>query len=229
MQPIKTTYGFWVIDSDQFISRWAIQAGRLDHDQNLLPQILKHIPKGGIVVDLGAYIGDHTVAYSRAVGVDGLVLAVEPNPIAFECLELNCEALGLSNVIWHKKAAGISINNQAKIDWAVNVDNPGANRIESGSASQEVFVLKENNPYTIDLIKMDIEGWEPAFIRQSFDYLKRVQPTLVIEVNHGHLARAGSSFKELLELLNDLGYSVRNIYEWQPMEGDQFDILAYMP
>jgi FkbM family methyltransferase len=228
MQPIKTTYGFWVIDSDQFISRWAIQAGRLDHDQNLLPQILKHIPKGGIVVDLGAYIGDHTVAYSRAVGVNGLVLAVEPNDVAFRCLELNCEALVLSNVNCLNMAAGISLSSQAKIDWDVNVDNPGASRIVSGSGSKDLFFLNQYKG-DVDFIKLDIEGWEPAFIYQNFDYLAMIHPTMVIEVNHGHLARAGSSFKELLELLNDLGYSVRNIYEWQPMEGDQFDILAYMP
>jgi hypothetical protein len=63
-----TKHGFAVLENDQWISRWAEEEGRLDHDQNMLPLILKHIYRGDTVVDVGAFIGDHTIAYSEKVG-----------------------------------------------------------------------------------------------------------------------------------------------------------------
>ena len=78
----------WVLHGDQ-ISQWVEQEGRLDHDQNLLPTILAHIKPGDTVVDAGAFIGDHTVAYSKAVEEEGWVIAFEPNPVARKCLRHN--------------------------------------------------------------------------------------------------------------------------------------------
>jgi FkbM family methyltransferase len=38
------------------------------------------------VVDGGAFIGDHTIAYLEKAGLNGLVYAFEPNRRHFECL-----------------------------------------------------------------------------------------------------------------------------------------------
>src|SRR5262249_37578392 len=79
------TNDIWVLEGDQ-ISNWVEQEGRLDHDQNFLPGILEHIKPGDTVIDVGAFIGDHTVAYAAKAKK---VIAFEPNPLAFECLKYN--------------------------------------------------------------------------------------------------------------------------------------------
>lgn len=66
-----TRMGHWIIDGDTHISKWVEETGRLGHDQDLLPRILKLIRPGDVVVDVGAFIGDHTFDYGVATrGVD---------------------------------------------------------------------------------------------------------------------------------------------------------------
>ncbi len=55
------------------------------------------LPRGALVVDLGAGIGDFAVRASRQVGPDGRVIAVEPNPDDFEMLERNLRENGCRN------------------------------------------------------------------------------------------------------------------------------------
>ncbi len=52
-----------VIEGDEYLSKWVIDSGRLDHDQNSLPIILAYIKEGYTVIDAGANIGSHALAY----------------------------------------------------------------------------------------------------------------------------------------------------------------------
>ena len=91
-----------VLEGDQ-ISGWVEETGHLDHDQNFLPKILEHIKAGDTVVDAGAFIGDHTIAYATRAGRRGKVLAFEPNEKAAECLRHNLELYNLDNVkVYHR-------------------------------------------------------------------------------------------------------------------------------
>ena len=75
-----------ILETDNCICRFVEQSGRLDHDQNMLPIVLSYIPIGGVVIDVGAFIGDHTIAYLNKVRENGMVYAFEPYINAFECL-----------------------------------------------------------------------------------------------------------------------------------------------
>ncbi len=78
-----------VIEFDSHISSWVEEAGRLCHDSMVHESILPLIKEGDWVVDAGAYIGDHTIAYAEKVGSRGRVIAFEINPPALECLKHN--------------------------------------------------------------------------------------------------------------------------------------------
>ena len=49
------------------------------------PSLAAAPPPGGTAVDVGAFIGRHALAYARAVGSGGRVVAVEPLPGTFGC------------------------------------------------------------------------------------------------------------------------------------------------
>lgn len=69
MRAVKQTKeGWWVLADDTHLSKWVEEHGRLDHDE-AIASIVEHIPQGGVVVDAGASLGDHTIAYARKVGV----------------------------------------------------------------------------------------------------------------------------------------------------------------
>lgn len=62
------------------------------------------IKRGDVFVDVGANVGKYTVPIAKAVGPEGVVVAVEPSP-AYKILEKNIELNCLTNVIVFNKAA----------------------------------------------------------------------------------------------------------------------------
>ncbi|MGR6800608.1 FkbM family methyltransferase, partial [Aeromonas veronii] len=53
---------------------------------------------GDTVIDVGAYIGTHTLAFARRVGQHGSVIAVEAQKTTHQLLTQNVESNGHSNV-----------------------------------------------------------------------------------------------------------------------------------
>lgn len=47
-----------------------------------LALLKQFIPKSGLVLDVGANIGTHAIAFARMVGADGAVIAIEAVPVA---------------------------------------------------------------------------------------------------------------------------------------------------
>ena len=60
--------------------------------------LLGLITPGDTVLDVGAYIGTHTLAFAKQVGVGGEVYAFEPQPLSFEVLKRNIGQNVLNNV-----------------------------------------------------------------------------------------------------------------------------------
>jgi len=207
------------IKGDTHIGKWAIEAGRLDHDQNMLPLIRPYIPERGTVLDIGAYIGDHTVFYAACTGDRGNVFAFEPNPDAFECLRFNTEDL-----------ACVSAYNVGASDGTHTI---GIAPSKNGGASHAVpdgevpcIAIDELHIDSCDFIKLDCEGMEPRAMAGMAKTVARCQPIMLIEVNETALLRQGFSPEHIFRHLREWGYSCRNIYAEQPMAGDQFDILC---
>ncbi len=161
------------IEGDTHISKWAIEAGRLDHDQNTLPLLAPYIPKGGTVVDAGAFIGDHTVFYADRVGPAGQVLAFEPNFAAFECLHHNVQWMP---VTCHH--AGLS---DATSTAAIATDiNAGASHLTDGKGCA-LLALDSLNLQRLDFFKLDVEGFEVRALRGAKDTIHRCRPVMLIE------------------------------------------------
>lgn len=212
--------GIAVIDGDTHISKWVEQTGRLDHDQNVLPLLTKHIPKGGTVVDIGAFIGDHTLHYANCVGITGSVVALEPNPVAFACLAHNMSA--------HKQVTCLNVGaSDSSHTIGIEADaNAGATYANAEGA---IPCLPLDSLYlaACHFIKMDCEGYEVRALHGAFHTILMHKPVLLIEVNEGALARQGKRPADIFEILDECGYQYRNIYPNTPMEGDQYDILAW--
>ncbi|EQD62549.1 methyltransferase FkbM family, partial [mine drainage metagenome] len=67
---------------------------------------LRTIPCNALVLDLGAGIGDFSLAASNRLRGGGLILALEPNPTDFQLLRTNLQLNHVRNVIPEECALG---------------------------------------------------------------------------------------------------------------------------
>lgn len=206
-QNIRTTnFGVWVLSNDTHISRWVEQQKRLDFDVPFMSKICQYIKPGDVVVDVGAFIGDHTWAYACATrGVaGGRVLAFEPNHLPFECLRRNMAGHGHVECI--KK--GLS-DKPGKASFSQS-PNVGASHLVSGESGE--IELTTLDSYSLDrcrLIKIDAEGFELGILKGAENTIARCRPIMVIEVNVGALQRNGGVTKyDIYQWLTDRGYAI---------------------
>lgn len=209
----------WVIKEDTHVSKWVEEQKRLDHDMNSLPFILPLIKPGDIVVDGGAFIGDHTIAYARAVGPLGMVFAFEPNFIAFKCLMHNME--NYSNVTMTEAALGEKTG-MVNMQWD---NNYGACHVGSAGINARLVPL---DMYDIepDLIKLDVEGYELKALRGAEQTINKYRPRLVIEVNQEALARQGDSARDVLTWLREHNYQCNIMQENCTIDSPMYDVVA---
>jgi len=205
-----------VLENDSHISRWVEETGKLDHDEYSLPIILKHIKEGDYVVDAGAFIGDHTVAYAKAVGSTGRVYAFEPNLSAYECLVYNCPS-----AITIK--AGLS--DKPRSQFLSVAENAGASRISAcGDRVVPVVALDSYDLPKLDFFKLDVEGFEVSALKGAKKTITKHRPIMWIEVNeHALQQRDESPISLITYLRSELGYGLES---FPPEEGPQYDLLC---
>jgi len=206
--------GIAVLEGDTHISSWVIESGRLDHDQYALPIILEHIKPGDVVVDAGAFIGDHTIAYLNAVGDEGVVIAFEPNPKAFQCLVHNCP---------HAQSFNYGLCSHAGEAFLEVCDNVGASSIGASGEAIKLMCLDELNLDRLDFIKLDVEGYELKALQGAKGLIEKFRPKMWIEINYHALKKQGVESKDIMLFMYDHGYDVTC---YPDPDGMQYDILC---
>lgn len=204
-----------VLFSDTHIGKWVVENGRLDHDQNMLPLLIPHLGHGA-VVDVGAFIGDHTEFYAKHASY---VVAFEPNREAFDCLKFNMRSH--SNVTCHPVGLGARTGGAS----IIKNDNAGMAVLVDGT-DIDVLTLDSFGLSGVTFIKIDAEGWECDVLEGARDTIGRCRPSMLIEVNDAALRGQGRTPGELITKIEGMQYRLRNIYEGQPMNGPQYDVLC---
>lgn len=199
----RAKHGIFMFNrNDRFIGRSLDHYGEWCESEIGLLQ--NFIASGDTVVDVGANIGTHTVAFAGMVGDTGKVLAFEPQRLPFQHLCGNIAINCLTNVYCLQKAVGCS-NGSAKIPALspYELHNFGAVSIgEQGIAGEDVDAI------TIDslglkscrLIKIDVEGMEPEVIQGASTTIATLKPVLFVENN-----MADKSSRTLAAII-DAGY-----------------------
>ena len=226
----QTKQGFWVLDNDPWISTWAEQAGRLDHDRTI-DLLCSLIPPCGVVIDAGAAIGDHTVSYGHRVGSNGLVLAYEPNPDAYACLVMNTRKqpwVHPYRMALAGASATLAMDYKPDNIWASQVSTFEANL--NGTPGRMLDDISEDYGLDrLDFLKMDVEGFEPSVLLGAMDTINEFRPIIACEINKGAIARYGwTAEANIYKPLQDLGYTMKFIDPTHTLELDQFDCL-FMP
>lgn len=226
-----TNEGIAVIETDtRHISKWVEQHKRLDIQEGQIRPWLKNVPEGGVCIDVGAFIGDTALTMAKHVGYDGVVIAIEPNPEAYECLKYNMEHSEVMsiNTLTVNKAIGPAEGEPATLMKDTNAGASWLSRHGSGGLYTMPLdkIAESLVKGRIHFIKIDVEGWEVEVLKSAQEILARDKPDLLIEVNHGALERQGATMKDITDILLAHGYG------WQITDASikytdpQFDIFC---
>jgi FkbM family methyltransferase len=178
------------------------------YEQSMLEDIGPRLPEGGLVLDIGANIGNHTVFFAKVLGAK--VLCFEPNPAVQAILKANVDLNNLGDrVEVHNIALGaeagtgrVENENPSNLGMAKVVRSDGGVRI----ARLDDIIKNEH----VDLVKIDVEGMESDVLRGATATLHRCRPLLLIEC--GTL----ESLTSVEAQLRPLGYRKIKVYNDTP-------------
>lgn len=81
-------------------------------------------------------------------------------------------------------------------------------RLDVISHKTQVVTLDSLNHHDVDLIKIDVEGWEKQVIEGAQRTIRRDWPVMVVEQKPGNAERYGTPRTAAVELLKSWGYRV---------------------
>lgn len=150
------------------------------YEQDLLEDATMRLRGKGVVIDVGAHIGNHTLWFARVVNRP--VISLEPNPVAFRQLVQNLRVNNVRNVKAVNAAAGAKPGSAT-----VHMDNPGNTGMAyvtySKKGETEVVTLDSLTRDPVALIKVDVEGNELEVLKGAQRILETYHPILYIEAH----------------------------------------------
>jgi FkbM family methyltransferase len=187
-----------------------------EYDDVKISTLLSFLRKNGAVLDIGANIGFYTVPMARkAERLNATVSAFEP-------VQSNCEWL-LENLLLNACKDVVQIWPCALSDTDGEASIVLAEDFQAGGIVGNAVIADENAYGTqfgraiaklkrlddiwpkvaarIDIIKVDTEGHEAAFLRGSRNTLSTYRPVILMEVNRWHYRRQAIDFDSLIPKL----------------------------
>lgn len=223
--------GYRTILEDTHFGVWQRQRGLVD--EALLARILPYVKEGGVALDVGAWNGEHAIAYARRAS---LVWAFEPQLPLFLNLCTNIFLGQHGNVIPVHAALGKAQGGGWTAPWNGDQENYGARPVSQLSGPSPAFAYSaagccrihtiDTHAFDrVDFIKIDAEGWEPDILAGGRETILRDRPIMWIEVNDPCLRARGSNAAALVEQIS-IGFDYEVRAGTGAIGGAQWDALC---
>lgn len=184
------------------------------YHQPLAEKLRVFLAPNAVIFDVGAHSGQFSKLFSKLVP-NGAVFAFEPGAYAGAILRRVVKAHRLSNV--HVVEQGLS-DSEGEHDLFVPVKRSGAfgfglSSLLPQTGYDEAHLRKETISLTtidqfvtkrhvsrVDLIKIDIEGWELPALKGGTSVIARFRPVVMVEIDAAHQARANATPEQIFDL-----------------------------
>lgn len=174
---------------------------------------------GGVAVDVGANVGWHSLLMATLVGPSGQVHAFEPNPTTRERLAGDCHRNGFLHARVDGRALADRDGRLAFIAPQAGDLWDGTGRLVSGSVADARAVtctsldrfVEEQGIGRLDLLKIDVEGWELSVLRGARNVLEVFRPSIIFEYDPAYIPRCGGTGEELFSFLVGARYQLMRL------------------
>ncbi len=185
-------------------------------------KIMKFLPPDGVFIDVGANIGYHSLFAATLYNRTTSVFAFEPQK---EIYDMVLESIR-ENLLTNIKVFNIGLSNtQCSAELNIFEENKGAASLVKGlnhhvgTTSKQTIELKtldsfESQISGIDVIKIDVEGFEFETILGAEKLIRKFKPVLLVEFSPGlYLVRDQKIVERLISKLEDLDYRILTLEE----------------
>ena len=168
-------------------------------ESHIVRAIQTYAAPGSTAIDVGAYIGTHSMLMGRLVGGAGRVYAFEPQRKVYRELVQNVALNGMEGVVvplrfaLGDKMAVIEMDQPSVIDVvglaagpaAVPVLAEGGVSVGTGGDKAEMRPLDDFDLTNVSLIKIDVEGHENPVLEGAGRTIAENRPVVVLEIMGG--------------------------------------------
>jgi FkbM family methyltransferase len=202
----------------------------------------KLVSPGSLVLDIGANIGAHTLHLAQLAGPSGRVMAFEPTDYAFRKLSRN---LALNPSLASRVEAyhcfltgndGARVPNSIYSSWpltkeaGLHAKHLGREmRTESAQARSLDSILSEHADRKVQLVKLDVDGFECDVLRGATTVLRDARPVFVMELAPYVLEERGTSLDELLSYFVPNGYTLYDERTRKPLPSSAGELYRMIP
>ncbi len=140
-----------------------------------------------IVVDIGAYYGDSAIWYAKEFRAK--VIAFEPVPEAYKELLKNAK---LNHVINEILAYNVALGRGKRL-----VGGKGNGTMFSLANKEDIIQTKTLDSFRlnrVDLLKVDVEGFEYEVLNGAINTIKKFKPKIIIETHNKELKKKCNAF-----------------------------------
>lgn len=185
----------------------------------LVDAVAPHLPRDGLVLDVGANIGFFTVVLTERAGFRGTVHLFEPVPNLADLCAQTARTLPCTAVV-HRVALGdetgtarIFVAGDGNLGWNTLVTEKAH---PATMAALEIEVVRYGDlglDAVPDLVKIDVEGAEYRVLRGLLPSIRLWprRPLILCEIGWGPTHPAWSEQLVVFDRLIDLGYETRDL------------------
>ena len=172
------------LSTDTYIGRSIIEYGEFSQAEFALIQQL--ITPGCFVAEVGANIGSHSVRIAKHIGTLGRLVAIEPQPVLFQCMAATMALNNITNVDCWPYALSSSRGkiNLPEIDYNETRNFGSLSLIDIPEGKINIPQHRFDDIYLydrLDLLKVDVEGMELDVLKGAANCIARFCPKIYIE------------------------------------------------
>ena len=185
------------------------------HEPDTTKFVSKYLKENIVCVDVGANIGYYSTLYSKIVGRNGKVLAIEPSPVNFGYLKENLELQNFDNYLVFNCASGdkecsvrFLMDKRANKCMIVQDENESSNNTDIISVPVRKIddIIDESKVERVDFLKMDVEGYEWFAIQGALKTIQKFRPSIQIEIHFNKLGH--ETTQKILTILKNENYQI---------------------
>ena len=212
---VKTEFGLYLVDPVSNFGQSLIN--EKVYEKELTTYFSTLLKRGDVFVDVGANEGYYSIMASKIVGVNGKVFAVEPQSRLQAILFNNIDANKSYNIKVFQTAIADCVG-MATINLTPDTNTGSSSIFRSTkyrnsvekipqTTLSELFAL--TNTKKVDLLKMDIEGFEYYAILGDKSVFDNVNITnIALEIHPKVIKREGLNPNEIVDFLLSQGYKL---------------------